>query len=51
MPDNFQIEPDKGDILFFPSHMLHGVSPHKSDTPRVTISGNITIKDLREETL
>ena len=44
MPDNFQIEPDKGDILFFPSHMLHGVTPHKSDTPRVTISGNITIQ-------
>ena len=44
MPDNLEIEPDKGDILFFPSHMLHGVSPHKSDTPRVTISGNIRIQ-------
>ena len=51
MPDTMGIEPDKGDILFFPSHMLHGVSPHKSDNPRFTVSGNITIKDLREETL
>ena len=48
-PDTMGIEPDKGDIVFFPSHMLHGVSPHKSDNPRVTVSGNITIKDLRVE--
>ena len=27
--------------------MIHGVSPHKSDNPRITVSGNITIKDLR----
>ena len=51
MPDSFPIEGEKGDIVFFPSHMLHGVSPHKSDNPRITVSGNITIKDLREETL
>ena len=48
-PDTMGIEPDKGDIVFFPSHMLHGVSPHKSDNPRITVSGNITIKDLRVE--
>ena len=48
-PDTMKIEPEKGDILFFPSHMLHGVSPHKSDKPRITVSGNITIKDLRVE--
>ena len=51
MPDSLPIKGEKGDIVFFPSHMLHGVSPHKSDNPRVTVSGNITIKDLREETL
>ena len=51
MPDSLPIEGEKGDIVFFPSHMLHGVSPHKSDNPRITVSGNITIKDLREETL
>ena len=48
MPDSIPIEGEKGDIVFFPSHMLHGVSPHKSDTPRVTVSGNITIEDLRQ---
>ena len=48
-PDTMGIEPDKGDIVFFPSHMIHGVSPHKSDNPRITVSGNITIKDLRVE--
>ena len=48
-PDTMGIEPDKGDIVFFPSHMIHGVSPHKSDNPRITVSGNITIKDLRIE--
>ena len=51
MPDSLPIKGEKGDIVFFNSHMLHGVSPHKSDNPRVTVSGNITIKDLREETL
>ena len=51
MPDSFPIEGEKGDIVFFNSHMLHGVSPHKSDNPRITMSGNITIQDLREETL
>ena len=46
MSDSLPIEGKKGDIVFFPSHMLHGVSPHKSDTPRVTISGNISIDQL-----
>ena len=48
-PDTMGIEADKGDIVFFPSHMIHGVSPHKSDNPRITVSGNITIQDLRTE--
>ena len=38
MGDNFSIEERKGDIIFFPSHMLHGVSPHRLDTPRTKIS-------------
>ena len=49
MPENLIIEPKRGDILFFPSHMLHGVSPHKSDTPRITISGNIGISQVGEK--
>ena len=48
MSSSLPIEGKKGDIVFFPSHMLHGVSPHKSDTPRVTVSGNISITQLSE---
>ena len=36
----------KGDIAFFPSHLLHGVSPHGSDMIRKTMSANITIKEI-----
>ena len=46
MGDNFSIEERKGDIIFFPSHMLHGVSPHRLDTPRTTISGNISVGQI-----
>ena len=49
MPDDLIIEPKRGDILFFPSHMLHGVTPHKSDNPRITISGNISIHQVGEK--
>ena len=30
----------KGKLLLFPSHLLHGVSEHKGDSPRYTISFN-----------
>ena len=30
-----------GDIIFFPSYMLHGVTPHGLDNPRTTISFNM----------
>lgn len=33
-----------GDILFFPSNVLHGVSKHKSDTLRKTFSCDIIIE-------
>ena len=49
MPDDIHISTKRGEILFFPSHMLHGVSPHLSDEPRITISGNISLYDLRQE--
>ena len=49
MEDSIYIEPKKGDILFFPSHMIHGVTPHQSDIPRLTISVNISLKNLGEE--
>lgn len=37
------IEP--GDMFFFPSYLLHGVSPHLSDEVRKTLSFNITLTD------
>ena len=49
MEDSIYVEPKKGDILFFPSHMIHGVTPHQSDIPRITISGNNSLKNLGEE--
>ena len=36
----------KGDIIFFPSHLLHGVTSHESDIIRKTMSANITIKEI-----
>ena len=48
MQESMWVDSKRGDILFFPSHMLHGVSPHKSDIPRMTVSGNIELRDLRE---
>jgi len=33
--------PKAGDIILFPSYMLHGVTPHKLRKPRTTISFNL----------
>ena len=38
------VQYNQGDILFFPSHILHGVSPHNSDIVRKTLSFNFDIK-------
>ena len=35
------IMPKAGDILFFPSYMLHGVTQHRLRKPRTTVSFNI----------
>ncbi len=43
MEDLWYPEVNKGDIFIFPAHMLHGVSPHKSDVVRKTLSFNIDI--------
>ena len=37
------INASKGDILFFPSHILHGVSPNKSENERRTVSINMRL--------
>ena len=35
-----------GDVLLFPSHMLHGVSPHNSDIIRKTFSFNVIVTNV-----
>ena len=42
--NTYGIESKAGDIMFFPSHMLHGVSPIKNDATRITMSVNFNIK-------
>ena len=37
-----------GDIMFFPGYMLHGVSPHKSDIIRKTLSFNLDIGSIEK---
>ena len=36
----------KGDIIFFPSHLLHGVTSHESDVIRKTMSANLNINKM-----
>ena len=38
-----------GDIMFFPGYMLHGVSPHKSDIIRKSLSFNLDIDNVFEK--
>ena len=39
----YVVTPQKCDIIFFPSDMLHGVYVHELENPRQTVSFNITI--------
>ncbi len=39
----FDIYPQVDDLLFFPSHMRHGVPKSKSNEERIMIAGNVTI--------
>jgi len=34
----------KGDIIFFPGSLLHGVSPHNNDEPRKTFACNFNVE-------
>ena len=42
-PSYHHVKYKKGDIIFFPSHMLHGVTPYMSDTKRITFALNFEI--------
>ena len=43
---SFVPDMEPGDVLFFPSYVLHGVSPHNSDIIRASISFNIKLPSL-----
>ena len=38
----------RGDIIFFSSHLLHGVSSHENDEIRKTLSVNFKLKKYNE---
>jgi len=35
------VAPEAGDVLLFPSYVLHGVTPHQLSKPRTTVSFNL----------
>ena len=39
----------KGDVLMFPSHYLHLVTPYKGTNTRITFSSNFTIRPVTED--
>tara|TARA_B100000424_G_scaffold8154_1_gene6160 strand:+ start:167 stop:763 length:597 start_codon:yes stop_codon:yes gene_type:complete len=43
--ERFEVNIKAGDIIFFPSHMLHGVSPHNSDVVRKTFAVNFDLNN------
>ena len=45
MHDTWILQPEKGSIIFFPSHMLHGVTPHFSEKPRTTVALNFILNN------
>ncbi len=40
----FRFRPDRGDIVLFPSYLLHSVYPNETDTDRITIAYNVGLK-------
>jgi len=45
--DNFGFIPKEGDLLLFPSAMIHYVEPHSSDFERISIAFNNSFRDIR----
>lgn len=44
--DNFGFIPDEGDLLLFPSAMLHFVEPHTTDFERISIAFNNSFRHI-----
>ena len=52
--NSFTLYPSQGEILIFPSKTLHSTTPNETDSPRISISADVTtmLKDsTRHETL
>jgi uncharacterized protein (TIGR02466 family) len=41
--EEFHIKPVKNQLIIFPSHLIHMVTPHLEDKPRVSVSFNLSI--------
>tara|TARA_B100000408_G_scaffold138198_1_gene131176 strand:+ start:285 stop:872 length:588 start_codon:yes stop_codon:yes gene_type:complete len=41
----YSTSPSEGSIVVFPSYLEHYVQPNQSELPRISISGNITIRE------
>lgn len=44
MMSNWCPDVQEGDIILFPSYLLHGVTPHNSQTKRITLAVNCNFK-------
>jgi uncharacterized protein (TIGR02466 family) len=45
--DRVRVQPSAGDLIIFPSQLLHWVHPNDSAKPRVTVAFNVTIQPKR----
>jgi uncharacterized protein (TIGR02466 family) len=45
--DRVRVQPAAGDLIIFPSQLMHWVHPNDSGKPRVTVAFNATIKPKR----
>ena len=45
-PIHFVKDIEPGDVMFFPAHMFHGVSVHRSDEIRKTLAFNVVIEGI-----
>ena len=41
--NGIEISPSEGDLLIFPSYLMHGVNRNQSDEDRIVISANINL--------
>ena len=41
--EQYHVDVEEGDIVVFPSNLLHWVRPHNKDKDRVTFAVNISI--------